>query len=59
MVTHSIWRLLYLRGAGAVSGDSCDMAVVVPARSRCGEWCLTRYGGCCTCEEQMAIVELR
>ena len=38
MVTHAIWRLLYLRGSGAVSGDSCDIAVVVPARSRCGEW---------------------
>ena len=31
MVTHVIWRLFYLRGACAVSGDSCDMAVVVPA----------------------------
>ena len=38
MVTHVIWRLFYLRGAGAVSGDSCDMAVVLSARSRCGEW---------------------
>ena len=34
MVTDAIWRLLYLRGAVALSGNSCDMAVVVPARSR-------------------------
>ena len=31
-------KRFYLRGAGAVSGDSCDMAVAVPVRSRCGEW---------------------
>ena len=39
MVTHAIWWLMYLRGARAVSGDSCDMVVVVPARSSCGDSC--------------------
>ena len=37
-MTHAIWRLLYLQGAVAVSGDSCDMVVDVPARSKSGEW---------------------